>query len=70
MWRDGAMREADLGFSPHGGSPGTRCENSRQCWGELEKPLTFTWWVKLRSPDGWEGWSNQPEHFANKDGCG
>jgi hypothetical protein len=70
VWRDGAMREVDLGFSPYGGSPGIRCQSSRECWGELEKPLEFSWWVKLRSPAGWEGWSNQPEHFGNKDGCG
>ncbi len=70
VWRDGAMREEDLGFSPYGGSAGSRCENKEQCWGELDKELTFTWWVKLRSKEGWEGWSDQPEHFGNKDACG
>lgn len=69
VWRHGAMREADLGFSPYGGSPGARCENATVCWGELEKPLEFRWWVKLRSKEGWEGWSYQPERFGNKDGC-
>jgi hypothetical protein len=67
VWRNGAMRQADLGFSPYGGSPGARCENKRECWGELEKELEFSWWVKLKSKEGWEGWSNQPEHFVNKD---
>ncbi len=70
VWRDGAVQEEDLGFSPHGGSPGARCENKRQCWGELEKALKFSWWVKVRSKEGWEGWSDQPEHFGNKDACG
>ncbi len=70
VWRDGAMQEEDLGLSPHGGSPGARCENKRQCWGELEKALKFSWWVKVRSKEGWEGWSDQPEHFGNKDACG
>jgi hypothetical protein len=69
VWHHGAMQEEDLGFSPYGGSPGARCENKRQCWGELEKELKFSWWVKVRSKDGWEGWSNQPEHFGNKDAC-
>ncbi|MBI2091366.1 MAG: hypothetical protein HYT78_21955 [Deltaproteobacteria bacterium] len=70
VWRDGAMQEEDLGFSPYGGSPGARCENKEQCWGQLEKELTFTWWVKVRAKEGWEGWSNRPEHFGNKDACG
>jgi hypothetical protein len=70
IWRHGSMHAEDLGFSPYGGSPGARCENANQCWGELEKELKFTWWVKVRSQEGWEGWSNQPEHFGNKDACG
>lgn len=70
VWRDGAMQEEDLGFSPYGGSAGARCENKEQCWGQLEKELTFTWWVKVRTKEGREGWSNRPEHFGNKDACG
>ncbi len=70
IWRNGSMHEEDLGFSPYGGSPGARCENERQCWGELESELKFTWWVKVRSQEGWEGWTDQPEHFENKDACG
>ena len=70
VWRNGAMQEEKLGFSPHGGSPGARCENKEQCWGELEEELKFSWWVKVKSKEGWEGWSNQPENFGNKDACG
>jgi hypothetical protein len=70
VWRNGAMQEDNLGFSPYGGSPGARCENKKQCWGQLEKELEFSWWVKVRSKEGWEGWSNQPERFGNKDACG
>ena len=70
VWRRGALQEADLGFGPYGGSGGVRCEDQQRCWGELDKELTFTWWVKVRSKEGWEGWSNQPEHFGNKDACG
>ena len=70
VWRNGRIEEEDLGFSPYGGSPGSRCENKEQCWGELEQDLEFIWWVKVRSKEGWEGWSNQPQHFGNKDACG
>ena len=70
VWRNGAMQEEDLGFSPYGGSGGARCENREYCWGELEKIVRFTWWVKVRSTEGWEGWSDQPEHFDQKDACG
>ncbi|HYA14842.1 MAG TPA: hypothetical protein VEF33_10935 [Syntrophales bacterium] len=28
------------------------------------------WWVKIRTPAGLEGWTNQPENFSNKDACG
>jgi hypothetical protein len=70
VWLNGTLQEEDLGFSPYGGSPGARCENEEQCWGELEGALRFSWWVKVRSTEGWEGWSNEPEHFENKDACG
>ncbi len=69
VWRHGAMYEEDLGFSPHGGSPGARWENPAQCWGRLDRDLRATWWVKVRSSDGGEGWSNQAEHFGHKDAC-
>ena len=71
VWYQGKMFEEELGFSPYGGSPGKRCEQlPRFCWGELEKELSFTWWVKVRSGDGWVGWSDRPDNFSNKDECG
>jgi hypothetical protein len=69
VWRDGAMREEDLGFSPYGDSPGPRCEDRVQCWGELKNHLESTWWVNVRSKEGTESWSNEPAHFGNKDSC-
>jgi len=69
VWRKGAMREESLDFSPYGGSPGARCEREERCWGELEEELTFRWWVKLKSEEGWVGWSNQPQNFGNRDAC-
>lgn len=69
VWWNGAMREEDLKFSPYGGSTGRRCDDPR-CWGRLEEDLRFVWWVKVRSPEGWGGWSDRPDHFENKDACG
>lgn len=71
VWYQGKMFEEDLGFSPYGGSPGKRCEKQPgYCWGELEKELRFTWWVRVKSSDGWVGWSDTPENFSNKGECG
>ncbi len=71
VWYQGKMFVEELGFSPYGGSPGKRCEQQPDfCWGELEKELSFVWWVKVKSSDGWEGWSDQPDNFSNKDECG
>ncbi|HEX8422069.1 MAG TPA: hypothetical protein VF634_01595 [Pyrinomonadaceae bacterium] len=55
--------EEDLGFSPWGGTAGRRCELGAECWGELESELDMVTWVKVRSADGWTGWTNQPSHF-------
>lgn len=29
-----------------------------------------TWWVKIQLRGGKVGWSREPNHFGNKDGCG
>jgi hypothetical protein len=47
-----------------------RCEETPECWGKLEKDLQVEWWVKIRSADGWVGWTDQAENFGNKDACG
>jgi hypothetical protein len=39
-------------------------------WGYFEVMPKSVWWVKVRTPAGPEGWSNQPENFSNKDACG
>jgi hypothetical protein len=37
---------------------------------EMVQHPEYIWWVKLKSEKGQIGWSNQPEHFGNKDACG
>ena len=39
-------------------------------WGHFEVMPKSVWWVKIGTPAGLEGWTNQPEHFSNKDACG
>ena len=71
VWRNGALEGEDLEFSPYGGTNGKRCEVSGHgCWGILERELNIVWWVKVKTKADTQGWSNQPEHFGNKDACG
>lgn len=50
------------------------CEaNSPACWWRIapeERKQHMEWWIRLRADDGTEGWSAQPENFADKDACG
>ena len=46
------------------------CEETPECWGKLEKELRVEWWVKVRSADGWVGWTDEAGNFSNKDACG
>jgi hypothetical protein len=71
IWFKGKMYQEALGFSPYGGSPGERCETSVEyCWGELDRKLRMTWWIKIKSKDGRIGWTNQGENFRGADACG
>ena len=67
VWRNRTIEEGDLGFRPYGGSMGRPLRKQGAMLGRAEKELRFSWWVQLRSEEGWGGWSNQPEHFGNKD---
>ncbi len=56
IWYGGKMYEENLGFSPWGGSSGSRCEQGKECWGELEGELRMTWWLKITDKRGRQGW--------------
>lgn len=53
---DGERYEEDLGFSPWGGTPGSRCELGATCWGKLESDLNFEWWIRTDNLAGTVGW--------------
>ncbi len=60
---NGRLTEADLGFSPWGGTAGTRCEQSARCWGTLEQELRFEWWVQVRTPGEVLAWTAEADKF-------
>ncbi|HZE72350.1 MAG TPA: hypothetical protein VE135_22800 [Pyrinomonadaceae bacterium] len=71
VWFKGRMSEEDLGFSPYGGSSGTRCQDdSKNCWGHLKAEHSSEWWIKLRLRDGRIGWTNRGHDYKNSDACG
>ncbi len=59
----GKWRIENLNFSPWGGSNGKRCELTDHCWGELDRVLKITWWIKVKSAQGWVGWTTHGNHF-------
>ncbi len=61
VWFKSRMFDEELPF---------RCEDAPGCWGTLNKQWRVVWWVKIKSPEGWEGWTFEPDNFGNKDGCG
>ena len=71
VWFKGRMFQEELDFmsGPFEQSL-PRCNETPACWGTLEKQMEIDWWVKVRSRDGWVGWTNQTENFSNMDACG
>ena len=61
---NGKITTASLDFSPWGGSSGKRCDIDKQCWGTLKDNLEFTWWVKVSTKTGLEGWINDSGSFT------
>ena len=71
VWFAGRMLEENMypmGWTiPH---QGPTCAETPDCWGNLETELKDEWWVKVRSPAGWIGWTDQTENFHGMDSCG
>ncbi len=53
---NGQLKDADLGFSPWGGSAGSRCELDAACFGTLQEELRSQWWIYVRAENNMEGW--------------
>ena len=70
VWHQGQMFEEEVAFVLHGDGGWIGCVEDDSCWGRTIEAPNSTWWVKVRSPDGWEGWSDRAENFGDKDTCG
>jgi hypothetical protein len=57
IWYRGKFIEHEIDFNYLNPTP--------EDWGYFEVMPESVWWVKVRTPAGVEGWSNQPEHFSN-----
>ena len=62
IWYRGKLIEQEVGIDYR--------NPSSDDWGYFEVIPDSTWWVKVRTSEGIEGWTNQPENFSNKDACG
>ena len=61
IWADGKVQDEELGFSPYGGTFGTRCTGCRR--GEMVRELRSEWWIKIRARNGATGWTRQSDNF-------
>jgi hypothetical protein len=62
IWHQGRFIEREIDLDYENPSPAD--------WGYFEVKPKSTWWVKVRTAAGLEGWTNQPKNFSNKDACG
>ena len=56
IFHNGKLTQADLKFSPWGGTPGNTCDKPKYCWGRLTKELEFTWWMYVIAESSLQGW--------------
>jgi hypothetical protein len=63
VWRDGKKGSAQVG--PKSDRPGP--------WDPEVNPMEaaeFRWWIQVKDAKGRTGWTDEPDHFGNKDRCG
>ncbi len=70
VWFAGKMYEEDVSFLLHGENGGyVGCVVKGTCWGKVLSKPQATWWIKIKTKEGLEGWSNQSQNFGNMDSC-
>lgn len=70
VWTNEGFVDESLSIGAQGGPTGDECLKATYCWGELRSPLNSVWWVKIKTREGLEGWTNEPDNFSGKDSCG
>ncbi len=70
VWFKGQQYEQEFSSVNYDGQGGYRCDDVDWCWGVLERAPESTWWIKLRTPGGVVGWTDQGANFSGKDACG
>jgi hypothetical protein len=60
------IAEQQLTYSPEPG-PAARqeCAADATCWGVFERKPDSDWWIKIRTPSGLSGWTNEPTNFID-----
>lgn len=66
VWRRGEIVSTQVGLSTDPPCQGA----SAACWGRLDGLPESTWWVQIETPSGKVGWTDESDHFGNKDACG
>ncbi|MCE5272401.1 hypothetical protein LLH00_14070 [bacterium] len=62
IWYKGEFIDDEIDISDDAPSPDD--------WGSYEFQPVSVWWVRIQTKDGIVGWSNEPDHFSDKDACG
>lgn len=58
------IAEVSLTNSPKPGPAARReCEADPRCWGVFERKPDADWWIKVRTPKGVVGWTDEPQNF-------
>jgi SH3-like domain-containing protein len=62
VWRDGKKGSAQVGPKSDRAGP----------WDPEVNPIEaaeFRWWIQVKDAQGRTGWTDEPDHFINKDRC-
>jgi hypothetical protein len=62
VWRAGAMVTQEISVMPSHGNPDD--------WGYYKKAPESHWWVRVKTKNGLEGWTNTPGSFSGVYSCG